>query len=566
MSSTGATIATDGGGLDGFDGLASRAKARRLDDVVIFRIAAVVAASPIMIAAIRNGMHHWTPYGDAALSVVWIRDVFSSHPPLIGLPSYPSMATRHPYNYPGALLFYLMAVPVRVLGPTWGTLLGMGVLNTTWFLGALWLIRRRVGYRYALVACLFGGSLIWSLGSQILVDVTPLQAGSLAFMALLAAAWSVADGDDIALVPLALTANFLVLTHLKFALVVPLVCAVAVGSWWFRTHRARRTCGAGGDGSRRRRRWVWTVVAVVTAVAWFPPVVQQVLSVDGNLGNLVRSSAGGGEHRVVEVTVLHAIGAVSSPMTTIPLWFRDSLAHPNFDGAGPTTSPVLQVVGGVAVLALVVFVFLACRRRGTTTITTGIFVAAVAWCGWVVSVVVNPNPFGITFGYLFEVWPLAMFVWMLSALGIARLLRERRVRSGHPTYDRSARRAAMLGLVAFAVASIPIANLGAETPQAGIPVARDVRRVLRSEVTGPTPVLVRSTIGMPRLVPVVVLDLVESGVSVKVERGWPTRQYRAFRTFRGQPSDAPRTVVVSSIPLPALAGRTVLYRPRFSRD
>lgn len=121
-------------------------------DRTLFRVA--VAGAPIAISAIRNGMLDWQPSADAAITAVRTNDVFSAHPPLIGLPAFPSVGSTIEYRYLGAPVNYLLAVPVRLFGVTWGIVLGMGILNTLWFVLAMWLIRRRVGYRTGVSAIL----------------------------------------------------------------------------------------------------------------------------------------------------------------------------------------------------------------------------------------------------------------------------------------------------------------------------------------------------------------------------------------------------------------------------
>ena len=77
----------------------------------VFRVACALVVLPVYVAAVRNGLHHWVPTWDAATTTVRVNDVFSRHPPLIGMWSSASGWSGHQINFIGALQLYLLAIP-----------------------------------------------------------------------------------------------------------------------------------------------------------------------------------------------------------------------------------------------------------------------------------------------------------------------------------------------------------------------------------------------------------------------------------------------------------------------
>ncbi len=242
----------------------------------IYHVAVVLAVTPIVVSALRNGLGGWVPTGDAAITTLRIKDVFTAHPPLVGMAALTSTGTSHPYSFPGALQLYLLAVPVKLLGTSWGPLLGMAAINSAFLVLTAWLLRRRVGFLGAIIGCAFLASLVWAVGSQVIVDLTPMQMDPLPFILLLVAAWSVADGDDAALLVLAVVGNYLVLDHLKFTIAAPGLGLFALVAYALHLRSTRR---ADPDGwpARRRHAAAWFGGALAfTAVVWLPPLYQEV--------------------------------------------------------------------------------------------------------------------------------------------------------------------------------------------------------------------------------------------------------------------------------------------------
>lgn len=522
---------------------------------MIFRVALTIAAAPILVAAVHNGIVGWYPARDTAITAIRANDVFSSHPPMIGLPAFPSTGTDLTYNYLGAPMMYLLALPVKVLGNSWGLLLTTALVNTGWLVTALWLIRRRVGYLAGTLACVFAATLVWGIGSQVLVDPTPVQSGVIASLTLMVAAWSVAECDPKAIIPLALAANFTLLNHLQFMAVTPLVvvAAILIARWRRRTLASGAPGGA--DAAPRRDRRPVIGAAVVTFVLWLPPLIDQFFFSSANLSQIVRAigTATGDEGGTANVHrgLLDVIGVVSSPITQWPLWFRDSFAEPLFWVFGPTLGFVAGAVGLAVVGASCAFVMITAARRGDLTLVTGPVIIFVALVGWAISGLSSATADGWKLKYFHALWPLSMLLWFVICVGalrwIAGLAATRRLVDRVST-SRTPSIAAIVAVLVFAGATFPLADLGAGTPLDDVPIARQINRDVSDRVTSDVPVVATAwVLGRPYL-PVVLLTLQEQGIEFRFRSPWDVRIYGANRVYRPDGGPPPPTIAVTTVP------------------
>ena len=90
---------------------------------------------------------HWYPVLDLAMTEFRVRDVGTSHSPLIGLPGrigeYPEQG-----SHPGPLSFYLLAPVYRVLGSSsWALEAATVVIHIGAIATALWIGHRRAGWK-----------------------------------------------------------------------------------------------------------------------------------------------------------------------------------------------------------------------------------------------------------------------------------------------------------------------------------------------------------------------------------------------------------------------------------
>lgn len=534
-------------------------------DRTLFRLAALLAVTPIVSAAVLSGIAGWFPTRDAAFTTVWIRDVFSAHTPLHGQAMrFPDGAADVPY-YLGVVHHYVLAVPVALFGVAWGLLIGMAVLNTTWVLLALWLIRRRVGYRFGLIGCATVTVLLWSLGSQMLMDPTPAQTAPLALFTCCVAAWSVADADPKALVPLGVTSSYLFTVHPQYVLVVPAVTALAAVVALVRLRKVR--ADDPDRWAQTRRSWLRGAVGAgaATVVLWLPALIDQVVRPGGNLrvwfASMLDQSGDSTK------TLADVVRVVASPLSVPPFWFRDSMSRPGFTALGPTADAtaqfvVLAVVGAVATATLV-----AARRRGDGTVVAGIVIGIVAWVAWVVTMYRQPgglyNP-----DYLVTSWPLAAFLTLTVLLGVARSTWVR-ARLSAPVVLRRGGVLAAGTVGVFVLLAIPTADLGATTPAEDAAGANHIRRVIRERVEPGSPVLVVAPEYPARaFLPVAILELEHMGIQVRVAPGRETLLYRSFRSLDRRRPDAGRRLTLARDPLPPSPGRELIAtcNPRFQES
>ncbi len=508
-----------------------RADTDRRSDRVLFAVVSVAAVVPFFWAAVRDARNGFFPTSDVAATVLRARDVFSSHPPLVGMWSSGSTWAGHEIHFPGAIQLYLLAVPVRLLGSTWGPLLAMATLNACWVLLAGWLVRRRFGTHAALIALATITAFLWSIGSENLISPRPMQMVTIPFLCFLFLAWLVADGDIDALPAFAIVANFLFLDHLVQAVQIPVIsaCAIAGLLVWYR--RGRRA-----DPERRppafdrvRRRIAQT--ATITAVMWLPSLVEQLTNRPGNLALLVRAAERDRES-VDSFTV--AYNTVVRPIATPDFWFRGRFDRSTFH-RGLDTLGVGDVIAGVVVLAVFVGLGAVAFRRGDRTVITLLAVAVVAILVSFVTVTQSPAIWGFL-PYVRSVWALAAFVWFAVAFAAWRMF-------AGPVRAHVARVAGVLAVV-FCLFATSYADFGSMTDLEGGPIARRMVDTTVPELTGRGPVLVRSTpdFASERYFTSLLLGLDSAGVHYCVE-GIAVAQ---FGDFHDCGADAAVAVVVDA--------------------
>jgi hypothetical protein len=241
---------------------------------------------PFAVSLTRAFRAGWMPSGDVANIATRALDVFSHHPPLTGLPSTSELyGSKIQTNHPGPIEFYLLAVPLRVLGMTAGPLLTAAAINCTFVLLALWAFFRRLGPTAMLWAGVLLLAVMWSAGTSVLSD--PLSSNMTMYSVLCTAvlAWALIDGD-LALLPLAaFAASYAAQQHLAAGLIVlPLVVAAVAALTVQMVKRARR-----GDAAIKPLALRWGGVAsVVAAVCWTPVIYDELTGHPGNLTAIVR--------------------------------------------------------------------------------------------------------------------------------------------------------------------------------------------------------------------------------------------------------------------------------------
>lgn len=314
---------------------------------------------PFGASAVRAKHVHWLPSGDDALIGLRATDVFSSERPLIGQGS-----TTHLYgheggtSHPGPIEFYWLAVPMKVLGPAAGMILGILVVNLAAVLVAAWVVLRRAGPRVAGWAMVLLSLLLWSEGTAILSDPISSNAGGIPLLALAAIAWAVVD-RDIRLLPLgAVFGSWVAQQHLAIAvpsgaLVLYAVVGVVV------TAVVRRRLPA--EERDPPRLWPWVCGALgISLVLWSPVLWQQATGSPGNFTAVLEYARTSDSPSLGWMPALRqALRANGFP----PLLLRSDLTGRSFF-VGPLGA--LEVLAGVAsYLFLVATVVVMWARRRT---------------------------------------------------------------------------------------------------------------------------------------------------------------------------------------------------------
>ncbi len=378
---------------------------------------------PVWVAAWRVASSGFEPMGDAALTVARARDVFTSHPPLVGMPAASGAFGDTVTSFPGPLQLYALAGPVELFGNGWGTPIAMASLSTLWIVLAAWMLWRCHGRGTAIAGVALLGVFAWSIGIGYLVDPVPATMLIFPLVPFLLVAWCATTGDPPALVVAAVIGNFLWLDHLILVVVVPVVAAVAVVGHVLAVRKRTRVADAAPDEPRHHWRGL-VGAAVVTAVMWAPTLLAEATQRPGNLELLVQSS--GHERAVVGSWSFSAhvlIGLIASP----PFWLRGSFDRPPFHNVpgAPTvagTSATFDVVAALVLAGVFIALLAATHRRGERTAFWGLILAIAAMAAAVPTIYSTPTRFGIA-GYVRPLWGVAAFVWFAVAHGLWRLTR-----------------------------------------------------------------------------------------------------------------------------------------------
>jgi hypothetical protein len=417
-------------------------------------VASVLAAVvPVVTAAARAIANGWIPTEDNAFFPIRSRDVFTvDHLPFLGVWASASQTAGFNFNHPGPLLFDLGALPVRLFGGSAGTVVTIALINGLSIIGIAVFAYRRGGALVGTLATAVTATLCWTMGSEVLFEPWNPHSVLLPFLFFLVLAWSVSCGDLLALPFAAGVGSLVAESHLSYAVLVPAPGVMAVVLLVFRLR---------GDGRRDAEhhvaRWpkAWpygAAAAVVLAVCWIQPLIEQFTSEgEGNLTLLARSAT---ESRAPTAGFGFGASAVAAVVTLPPWWFRSSFSDtfsPGWDAPSLTTA--------LASLTVLAVVFVICawvsRRRRDYVSLSALAVTAVAMLLGIVTAARSPETvFGkFQIHTLRWAWPVAAFVFLAVGTCVARLL---------TSIVRSAAVVGCLAAVAvvFAALNLPTANIG----------------------------------------------------------------------------------------------------------
>lgn len=510
----------------------------------------VVTAATLIAIAIctaRALVRGYLPLEDNAVTGLRATDVFSAHPPLVGMVSSASQQGG-PVAHPGPLQLDLLAPFVRLLPPAAGLAVGTAAVNGAAIAAMAWSARRFLGSLGAALVAGVAAVLVWSLGSEAVLESWQPIAALLPFLCGLVATWGVATGDD-ALAAVAVVAlTFAVQTHGSYLLLVPVVVVAGVV---LRLLRRR-------DGVTLGRRPL-AVAGGAALLLWAQPLVDQFLG-SGNLSRLWRHAVGGdssGDDGVLGVG--DAMRVVASVLVRPPMWTRGGVASglPLGDGGQLSAGrgafdtswlPLSWSIVGLGVLMglLVAVAALALRRRDPVVVAGGVL-AMVIVAGAVVSAAGLPvDAFGFSPHRVRWLWVIGAFV--TSVLLVAAL------RLGVVANRRDAVAAVVLIAVVATVATVPTSNQLLSPQQFLVDRYDAVRRLedVAEQFEG-LGVVYLNTLGRPLPDPyndAFAAAMVRAGIDVRVAGEYSALQYGTHRRLAdgSDAADVTAHVFVGSFP------------------
>jgi hypothetical protein len=283
----------------------------------------------------------WLPATDWATLELRVRDVGTRRTPLVGPYS------RFEWYHPGPAIFYVLAVPYRLLGSrSNGLLLGAlavnaGAVTTVW-----WALRStaRAAAPFAFAIVLL---FLRALGPSFLIDPWNPHVAVLPFVACVLAAWAAACGRRRFWIATIAFGTFAMQSHIGF--VLPVGATVVVAAVMALLRR---------DGGTVMLRFASSRGVLVATMAglvgiWVPPLLEQVVGGEGNVSRIVRSARDGDEPAagVTAATrvLAHEVGSSPSWLTGDRLRSRFTGAMEVSNWAIPTLLFALLVAGCFAV-------------------------------------------------------------------------------------------------------------------------------------------------------------------------------------------------------------------------
>jgi hypothetical protein len=420
-------------------------------------VAAALAALPAIAAAASLLGNHWHAGADQALELLRIGDVGGRHTPLVGAWS------RFGWAHPGPLLFWLLAPFFWVFGAT-GVLVGTGLLNALAAGGAVLVGYRRGGLHLALLIALVEALLAHAFGLGLLVDPWNPWAAFLPFVLFLLLVWCVLC-DDFVMLPVAVAVgSFSLQTHAGYLPLVGGLLVITIGWTAWGAIRARRhqvsseaveiapdpaaSSSPPGAPPAPKAMRALTVSAIVALVVWSAPLVQQVSSDAGNLGNLLSYARSSSEARVGWAA---AFGVMGAQLRFPGPWITGHDAD-NF-GFAMTGSTIPALV---LIAALVACIWWGRRRGSHDSARLAVVALLVLGLGVVATTRATPTSF---FTYVFRWWWAIAAIAALAVVWTAMTTCPARFRT-------PATAVVLLGLVV--TVAVDLAGLPAPVPGAGL--------------------------------------------------------------------------------------------------
>jgi hypothetical protein len=363
--------------------------------------ALLLACTPIIAALVHALVDDWYPIGDNAYFVVRARDVLTPHHPLLGAWSSGSSSLEHSVNSLGPLQLDLLA-PFARIAPAAGTAIGVAVVQTASVIGIWTTLRRLTNVCTVVVAMAAAISIEWSMGSAMLVETRQHHYLVLPFLCLLVLTWAVSAGALWALPWATFVGSLVVQTHLSYVLLVSALAAFGLASAGLVMWRQRRDDPVAWTAFRPGVRRIGAISAVVAAVCWIQPLIDQ-FAARGNLGTLL--SAGSDRDPTGPGTGARIVATV---LTRPPFWLRPEFRQfdPNFDLLDTTYTALSMTILAVVLVVTTWFTWRRQERFALADTLTAV-VAVVAAIG---SASTLNSSFGLTAGNYRWLWSIGGFI------------------------------------------------------------------------------------------------------------------------------------------------------------
>jgi hypothetical protein len=372
------------------------------------------------LRALRDG---WVPAGDQAIIATRAYDVLTSRTPLVGQHSDAGAVTHHAVYSLGPMLYWLLALPVRLASP--GSLtLAVGLLNTAAIVGVVVLARRRGGRVLMLITALAVVLMSRSLATEVLHDLWNPAVGLFPFTLLIFLCWSLACGEYRLLPLTVLVASFVMQCQLGF--LVPSLGALAIGlAGLLVSLRSPRAVLEVKNPGGPQRVWRWALAALLVAVVcWTPPAIDQIEGSPGNVTAIVRTATAN------RSTLGATVGwhAVALAVGVRPWWLTDPASpFERKNEVREAPSALATVSALLAMCALLVVAALGLLRR-RVELWAGALIALALCVGMAALAAATPTTrlLSATLGY--TMWlgsPVGMFVWVVLAWASVAILARR---------------------------------------------------------------------------------------------------------------------------------------------
>ena len=410
--------------LDDDAGMESRhVRGRRARHLGVVMVGILFGTATAISGVARRIGSGWQPQGDNA-AIAWLtHDVFTTHIPLLGMPStIGGPGSTSAYHW-GPLLFWSLAVPDWLAGhrPV-GLQIGLLLIALASVTGIVVFANRRVGALGALTLLVMLSIVSWSLGWHLLSSIWNPNIAILPLACVLVLSWSVAAGDHFAAPFLVLAASFVVQCNILYTpLVAALIAWSMIGLFFSRRDRRR------DDGVRsrvrdpspersldRRQRRSWIAAALVLVICWSGPLIYELSHSPGNFEVVVsRSQDDAGTRIGIERAtdaMVHAVGVV-------PLWSRrlSTLAD-----AGELLNPgSLATTGSAVAIGLMLFAGWWWVWRRDPVLRALLGTAVFGLGGATIGLAGQPLLFGATYR-MWSLWLVGMFAWFAVIMMIGR--------------------------------------------------------------------------------------------------------------------------------------------------